>query len=405
MFFRFSAVTCILSLVLILGCASNPEKIYKPAPLTPTYKVNIDWANKIADIGVDKYARLLPAVTSTSVIMADSEGELFHYDKVNGKLLWKKTFDARFSGGPSVLGERTILGTQEAEVYALATTDGKQLWKQTLSSEVLSTPQQKDDVVIVQTNDGKVYGLDASSGKINWVYERNVPVLSLRGTSTPAIVGEQVVVGFASGRLVSLALIDGKLLWETSVATPKGRTELERMTDIDGPIAHKDGVLYVSAYHGQVAAIDAESGRIIWAREMSSQLGLTVGESLVFMTTANGRIWALNRESGATLWMQDKLEELASTRPAITADRIVVGDATGEVYWLSMSDGRLLGHFAHNKVAELSGASEYVDQLDQYSFFPRKRIESGVTFRPEVIGNRILITYQNGILASVSAVN
>lgn len=389
---------------LLAGCTSNPEKVFKPAPLTPDYAVSISWANKIADIGVDRYARLVPVVSGSAIVMVDTEGHLFHYEKKTGKLIWKKRFDAHFSGGPLVDGDMTVLGTQNAEIYALVTEDGKQLWKQTLSSEILSTPQKKGDVVIAQTNDGKVYGLSAKSGKITWVYERNVPVLSLRGNSTPVIVGEKVIVGFASGRLIALAVADGKLLWESSVAVPKGRTELERMTDIDGPIEYSDGVLYVSAYHGQVAAIDAESGRMIWAREISSQLGVTVGETLIFVTSANGRIWALNRESGATLWMQDKLEDLASTRPAIMGDQIIVGDATGEVYWLSNSDGRLLGHLAHSKVSELSGATEYLDQLDDYNYFPTKRIDSSVTFRPEIIDNRILVTYQNGILASLSAV-
>ena len=392
--------------VLLAGCASNPEKVYPPAPATPEYSVDINWANKIADIGVDRYGRLLPVATSSSVIMADTAGNLFHYDKKDGKIVWQKHFDTRFSAGPSVYGNVTLFGTQNAEVYALSTNEGKQIWKQSLSSEILSTPQKKDDIVIVQTNDGKVYGLSAKSGKIIWVYERNVPVLSLRGNSTPVIAEDMVIVGFASGRLVSLAVNDGKLLWESSIAVPKGRTELERMTDIDGPVEYDNGILYVSAYHGQVAAIDALSGRIVWAREMSSQLGVTVGKSLVFVTTANGQIWALNKETGATLWMQDKLEELASTRPTIMADKLVVGDATGEVYWLSVSDGRLLGHLPYNKISELSGATEYVDELDvDYRFFPKKRIESSVTFRPEITGNRVLITYQSGIVASVSAVN
>ena len=390
---------------LITGCSSNPEKVYPPAPVTPGYAVNIEWANKIAEIGVDRYSRLLPAVSDSVVIMADTSGQLRYYDKASGEIQWSRQFDTGFSAGPAIYEDMALLGTQNAEVIALSVKDGNQLWKQTLSSEILSTPQKAKDVVIVQTNDGKVYGLSAKTGKVSWVYERNVPVLSLRGNSTPVIVDDQVVVGFASGKLVSLAVGDGKLNWESTIAVAKGRTELERMTDIDGPIVHKSGVLYVSAYHGQVAALDAQSGRIIWAREISSQLGVTVGDSLVFVTTVNGRIWALNRESGATLWMQDKLEDLANTRPAISGDRLVVGDATGEVYWLSATDGRLLGHLAHNKVSELSGVTEYVDEINDEGYFPRKRMESGVTFRPEATGNGFLITYQNGIVALVSASN
>ncbi len=396
----------VAALLMLVGCASNPEKS-KFDPLKQDYAVNIDWVNTFADTGVDKYVRLMPLVKDSIVIMADTSGQLLHFDENTGKLRWKKQFNASFSGGPSLTssGEATLLGTQDGDVFAVATSDGKLLWKQTLSSEILSTPQEYDDVVIAQTNDGKVYGLNAKTGKVTWVYERNVPVLSLRGNSSPVIVNDQVIVGFASGRLVSLALLDGKLLWESTIAVPKGRTELERMTDIDGPIVYKNGVLYVSAYNGQVIAMDADSGRILWGREMSSQLGVTVSESLVFVTTATGQIWALNRDSGATLWMQDKLETLASTRPAVMGDKLIVGDSKGEVYWLSVSDGRLLGRLAYNKISELSGVTEYVDQIDQDDYFEPTPIESSVTFKPEVVGSRVLITYQNGILASLSAAN
>jgi len=398
----------VLACFVFAGNVTGYEKEAKPAPKTPEYPVHIDWANKFANIGVDKYARLIPVVNGSVVIMADTRGGLMHYDNTTGKLRWKKQFDTRFSAGPSLSesAETTILGTQDGDVFALKTSDGEQLWKQTLSSEILSTPQQYNDVVIVQTNDGKVYGLSAQSGKITWVYERAVPVLSLRGNSSPIVVDDQVIVGFASGRLVALALYDGKLLWESTIAVPKGRTELERMTDIDGPVTYKDGVLYVSAYNGQVVAIDADTGRIIWGREMSSQLGVTVGEALVFVTTVSGQVWALDRQSGATLWMQDKLKQRASTRPAIMGDTLIVGDSRGEVYWLSASDGRLLGHLPLRKITELSGATDYVDQLDvDDNYFPPKHVDSAVTFQPQVVGSRALITYQNGILASVSAVN
>ena len=394
----------LLASLALAGCSSVPEKIYKAAPETDKYNASVTWATAFAAIGVDKYQRLLPGVTKSSIIMADSEGYLQHLEKSTGKLLWKKKFESRFSGGPTVSGDLTLLGTQNAEVYALNTKDGKQKWKQQLSSEILSTPQVQNDVVIVQTNDGKIFGLNARSGKITWVYERSVPVLSLRGNSSPVIVDDQVFAGFASGRLVALALGDGKLQWESSIAVPKGRTELERMTDIDGPIVYEKGVLYVSAFHGQVAAIDASSGRILWTREMSSQLGVTLGKNLIFVTSADGRVWALNKDSGATLWMQDKLEELASTRPAPIGDKLVVGDVTGQLYWLSKADGRLLGHLPKTEAAELSGVTEYVDQFEE-SYFTPAQIETGITYRPEIIDNQILLTYQNGVLALVSVSN
>ena len=98
----------LVSVLFFVGCSSNPEKIYKLAPKTPEYNVQVIWANKFADIGVDKFSRLVPAVTQSTIVMADTQGQLYHFDKLTGKLIWKKSFNARFSGGPLISGEMTI---------------------------------------------------------------------------------------------------------------------------------------------------------------------------------------------------------------------------------------------------------------------------------------------------------
>ena len=391
----------VLSLVCVFAaaCSTTPEKTYKPIPPSPLYPVKLSWANKLTELGPDRYARLLPAMTNDSVIVADIDGKISAYSPKTGNIVWQKEYETTFSAGPEVYGDIVLLGNKDAEVYAVNISNGKLIWKHSVSSEVLVPPQLGNGMVVVQTNDGKIFGLRADNGKKVWVYERSVPVLSLRGNSTPAIIdNEQVVVGFASGKLVSLSLSDGKLLWETTISLAKGRTELERIIDIDGPIVHKDGIVYVSAYRGRVAAVDSNTGGILWTREMSSHLGVVVDNDLLFITDAEGRVWALNRESGATLWMQDKLSERANTRPAPQGDNLVIGDVTGELYWLAKSDGRLLGHLDHDRVSKYSGETFVGDEIDgeEPSGDP-----TSVIYQANVMNQQVLVTYQNGILASV----
>ena len=389
--------------VLVVACSTSTEKVYKPAPKSPTYPTKLSWAHHLTELGPDRFARLLPAMTEKSILVADIDGKLTAYSPLTGELEWEKQYETVFSAGPNVYDDIALIGNKDAEVYAVKAENGELIWKQTVSSEILAPPQLGGEMVVVQTNDGKVFGLRADTGKKVWVYDRSVPVLSLRGNSTPVIINdEHVVVGFASGKLVSLLINDGKLLWETTVSLAKGRTELERIVDIDGPIIYKDGVIYVSAYRGRVAAINPESGGILWTREMSSHLGVVVDNDLLFITDAEGRVWALNRESGATLWMQDKLSERANTRPALYGDNLVVGDVTGELYWLAKSDGRLLGHLDHDRVSKFSGATFIGDELGGED--PSKEPTS-VIYQAKVVGKQLFVTYQNGILASLSAPN
>jgi len=392
----------ILLAALLSACAADPEKVYKPAPPTPAVSLSINWAHKLMELGSDKFARLVPAVSGEYIFVADIEGNLSKYNAASGKQLWKKSFDVAFSAGPNIQDGLILLGSKSAEVFAVSPDNGELLWRQMLSSEILTPPQLAGSKIVVKTNDGKIFGLMQSSGNKAWVYDRNVPILSLRGNSTPLIVDEQVIAGFASGKLIALALNDGKLLWESSVSVAKGRTELERLIDIDGPIVYNNGVIFVSAYRGRVAAVDVSSGRIIWTREMSSHLGVVVSGNYLYLTDSDGKLWALNRDSGATLWMQDKLSDLANTRPAVVNDKLVVGDVAGEVYWLDTSDGRLIGRLAHDKVSKTSGATLYVDEIEDEGFFRSRRVETAVIFQPLVSEDSIFITYQNGILASIA---
>ncbi len=388
--------------LLLQGCATDRPKVYPPAPVTPEYPVTLSWAKLHTPIGVDRYTWLVPAVDSGSVFVAERNGELSAFSLESGQLLWHKQTPYRFSAAPAHSGNVLYGGTSKAQIVAFQADSGKELWRQTLSSEVLVKPLVAGGRVIVRSNDGKVYGLDIADGKVIWAYDRNVPSLSLRGNSLPVVVGEHVIVGFANGRLVSLSLLDGKPNWETAVSLPRGRTELERIVDIDGPLVAQDGVVYAAAFNGKVAAVDAGTGSIFWARDISAYLGVMVAGDIVYLTDSGGKIWALNKESGATLWMQDKLAERAVTRSLPLGNRLVVGDALGELYWLAAEDGRLLGHLPYDKPAKMSGASWVIDELYDDSFMPQRRPDTAVIFTPIPVAKHLLVTYQNGVLASVS---
>lgn len=392
------------AMLMLQACTSDPPKVYPPAPLSAEYPAKLSWANLNTPIGVDRYSRLTPAVENDTIFLAERNGNVSALKLNNGKPLWTRETGFRFSAGVTLHDNVLYAGTSKAELIALNANDGNVVWTQALSSEVLVPAVVKGERIIVRSNDGKVYGLRTKDGKVIWVYDRNVPALSLRGNSVPVIVDTNVIIGFANGRLISLSLLDGKTNWETAIALPRGRTELERMVDIDGALVEEDGVVYVSSYNGKIAAVDAELGSIAWTRDISSHLGVTIKDDNVLLTDVSGKVWSLDKESGATLWMQDKLTERATTRPVVVQDKILIGDALGELYWLSVTDGRLLGHFPHDKPSKASGATWVIDELDDYRFETPRPEAKAVVYEPQQVNSHILVTYQNGILASISLV-
>lgn len=330
----------------LMSGGSGEDNTAPPAELTPidaVAELQRRWRVDIGE-GFDELSlNLRPAVNDGRVYVADREGRVVAIDSLSGDRLWTAKTGVAVSAGPGFGEGLVLLGTSNAEVIALNADDGSERWRVEVSSEVLSVPQTDLDKVIVQSADGNVTALAAADGESLWVYDRDVPVLTLRGTSTPAVQGGVVVAGFASGKLVAIEAERGLVAWEASVAIPRGRSELERIVDIDGDPVIVGPVVYVTTYQGRVATVELRSGTLGWKRDISSNTGLSVDFSQVYVTDENSHVWALSRNSGAAVWKLDKLANRSLTAPEPFEDYVAVADYEGYVHLLSRYDGSIAG--------------------------------------------------------------
>jgi len=263
-------------------------------------------------------------------------------DAASGERIWAIDTELSLSGGPGAGDGLMLVGSRDGEIIALDADSGQEKWRKRVSSEILSVPKVSQGIVVVHTMDGSLVGLNAGTGEKIWDYKRSVPVLSLRGSSSPVISGETVICGFASGKLIAFDLSNGNLLWETSISAPSGRTELERMVDIDGELAVVEGVIYVATFQGDLAAVSEETGVVLWRRKMSSHAGANADFRQVYISDSEDHVWAVDPRNGASLWKQKKLHGRKLSAPAVLGDFILVGDFEGYVHWLSVEDGSLV---------------------------------------------------------------
>lgn len=325
------------------GGRDNAEPPRELQPLEPKVKINELWDAEIGEGYAEQYVNLVPAVTETAVFAADREGELHARNRLTGEKLWSVDTELSFSAGPAAGKDKIILGTSNAEVAVFNTTDGSLLWKTTVSSEILALPQIAEGIVIIRSSDGRITGLDETSGATLWSYERSAPTLSVRGQGSSVIAGDLVIDGYASGKLIALRLNDGKLEWESTVAIPHGRSEIERLVDVDSVPVVKDDTLYVTGYQGGVAAVALRDGEVLWRQEkVSSYSGLASNRRSLFLTDASSDVWQLDIRDGGDLWKQDELHQRRLTAPAVVKDYVAVGDFEGYLHILSQDDGSLL---------------------------------------------------------------
>jgi outer membrane protein assembly factor BamB len=338
----------LLSAGLLSGCSlfggdENREPPAKLKEFDKRVELRQLWSHGTGD-GTDKqFLRLVPTVSGARVYAADRSGSVWAFELESGKKIWRHKTGVALSAGPGAGGGLVLVGSSEGELVALDAENGEPRWQIEVPSEVLSVPQVYEGVVIVQTVDGSISALDADNGERLWIYDRTVPVLTLRGTSTPLVDGGVVMAGFASGKMVALEVANGREVWDAAVAVPHGRTELQRMVDLDANPVVSGGILYASSYQGRLVAVSLQDGRMLWNRDMSAYAGIAVDSSQVFVSDADSEVWALDRRNGGAMWKQADLRNRSLTGPAVIDDYIAVGDFEGYVHLLSRADGSVAG--------------------------------------------------------------
>ena len=264
-------------------------------------------------------------------------------NRADGDVLWDVELDSNLSGGVGVWGDGLFIGSSEGEVIKLDAATGAQLWTTPLRGEILSPPQSNGRIVVAQTYDGKLQGLDFDTGELLWVYDSNVPVLTIRGTSTPIVDNDRVYAGFANGRVQAFDINSGAVVWEVRIAIPRGRSEIERIVDIDGSMELAGGTLYVASYQGNVVAIDVRSGRKLWQQKASSYSGVSQSFGNVYVADADGVLSAYMRTGQGLRWTQDALAYRELSRPTPVGGYVAVADVEGYLHILSVTDGTFVG--------------------------------------------------------------
>ena len=343
----------VLSFLLTTGCSTitgwfsddefDPREPVELEKITEQVKLKSRWSRGVGDGQGEGLLKINPILVGDSLYAASAEGRVMSVDPESGRVRWKQDLDLALSGGVGHHGNSVFVGASEGLVMRLDAASGSEIWRAPVSGEVLSAPQGDGRYVVAQTYDGKLMGFDYQTGEVRWTYTSDVPVLTLRGTGTPMILGDNAIAGFADGKVVAINLRSGNVAWEVRVAIPQGRSEIERIVDIDGSMAVQSNELYVASYQGRLAAIDTRSGRRLWQRNVSSVSGVGVGFGNVYVADDDGTVSAFLRNGQGVRWQNIDLGFRDLSRPTPVSSYVAVVDFEGYLHLLSQVDGEIVG--------------------------------------------------------------
>ena len=333
-------------LVGIAACSSKDKELDKPAKLTPlaaTLRVDHAWSASVVDENRQTKLRLGLGLSTDGerVYAANHRGDVAAIALANGRVAWRTHTKAPLSGGTAVGDGLVLVGTSDGQLLALDAASGGVRWKVRVSGEVLAPAAISPRLIALRMVNGRVQALSPADGHELWSYDQQVPRLSLRGTASPVISGDLVLCGFDNGKVVAVSSTDGSVQWEATVTPPHGRTELERLDDIDSPVRVSGRDVYAVGFQGKVAMLALDTGQVWWSHEDSSYRGLTIDEDTLYVADADGVVAALKSRTGAEVWRQPVLLHRGLSPIAVMDDTVLVGDFQGYLHFLDKASGAL----------------------------------------------------------------
>jgi outer membrane protein assembly factor BamB len=369
------------ALLIAAGCSKDKD-VEPPAALVKfpsTLPVKKLWSEGVGGGKKQLVLRLGlgPAADNGLVFAASHKGEVLATSLDTGRHVWVKKLKIPISAGPAAALGMVVVGSSKGDIVAMDGATGRQLWRSKVNSELLSDPAISEKAVVLRSVDGRLHGFDAHNGKELWSVEQQVPRLSLRGTATPIIVKDVAISGFDNGKVMAVSISTGDTVWDTALASPHGRTELDRLVDIDSAVHAVGENVFATGYQGRTAMLALDSGQIWWGHDMSSYKGLAVDEDNLYVTQSDGVVVGLRQRDGSELWRNQKLRMRRLSTPVLTSTAVVVADFQGYVHWLDKTTGELVA---------------------------RERMEKKrITNAPVAVGDTVVVLSDDGKLAAFRA--
>ena len=381
---RVGLTAALVTMPLLASCGLFGDKDEELEPkelvdFTQTLKIKRLWSAKLGGKAEFLRVALRPVGDGRRIYAAGYDGVVAAFDPETGKQVWRVKLDTELSAGPGVGEDRVVVVARNGVAIVLDADTGSEYWRIDLDGESLARPIISGESIVLQTIDNSMRALSVYDGRQLWSLDQSTPSLTMRGSADPVLVGKTVIGGFDNGRLVAADLDTGDVIWESLLSPPKGRSDLDRLADIDGSIAVVGQDVYAAGYQGRLASVAAESGQVLWSREVSSYEGVSADWSSVYSVSADGEIVAMAKRDGVEAWRNSDFLRREPTLPIPFNTTVAVGDFEGYIHFLSNLNGTPVARI------KLGG--------------------SAISNAPVAVANRLYVQNDSGVLAAYEVVD
>lgn len=333
-------------MVIALGlaaCSSTPKPTDPVAlqKIDASHSVQLKWSNSIGDTNSMSF---FPMYVAGSIYAANEKGQVYEIDFSSGKVLHSFDTKKKLIAGVAAEDNLVFVGDRQGYLLGFDKQTKQEVWQLRMTSMLGEAPMMVGNVLVVRTKDSRLSGIEPKTGKLLWSVAGAPAALGVQGTGSLIPAGAQVFLAAQSGGgLMAVNAQTGVTLWNVVVASPKGVSELERVTEVLSRPVIDGGQICSVAFQGRVACFDGSSGRLMWAQPASSSKGLDVIGNRLVLTEDDGVVKAFDRTTGTPLWTNNFLKNRKVSAPVALDAGILVVDFEGYAHLLHPEDGRILG--------------------------------------------------------------
>lgn len=345
--FKIPFALAILSIALI-GCSSNKVKEVKvkPNPLPKVAQASSlvqVFSTSVSSSSSEDALRLRLDSDNGVVFALDPKGNVLAY-KGKQRLWETKVTKAGLTSGVEAADGLVIVGNQKGQVFALDQATGAIKWTAQLSGAVISSALVQSGRVIVVANDGTAYALEAETGQVAWTYKLPNASFSLRGQATPVSLDPRtVLIGTSTGYIFAIDSVAGVPRLQRRVAVSEGRSDIQRLIDVDSEPVVSGQYVVTTSFQGQVTVLDLATQRVLWSENSSSLNRPEVTDGRVIVSQADGQVIAYDLITGTQIWRNEQLLNRNLSNAVLLGSNLVVGDLDGYLHQIDPNTGTTLG--------------------------------------------------------------
>jgi outer membrane protein assembly factor BamB len=184
-----------------------------------------------------------------------------------------------------------------------------------------------------------------------------------RLAASPVVAQGRIYVVDTNATVHAFSADGGRPVWTANL----GVRNHERSSEFGGGVSFDNGKVFAVNGLGDIAALDAASGKILWkVRPAGPMRGSpTIANGNVYVLSQDNQIYALSAESGKTQWNEAATLETASVfgvgSPAFAQGTVVAGFSSGELTAFRYENGRAVWQDALSRTSISTSVSTLSD--------------------------------------------